>query len=284
MNNNYHPRRDPNVRVFRQKISDGDSVLKESKRSFATQTMIASALPMVLTLSILAIDRATAFVHRDTYRRQCNPVVVPTIKIQDISAVNLSPSASYLTSLFSGDDDDGDDMDMDMDENDDFIDEDYDDNDLVIDVNSDYDDYDDGEDDIEIADDPYVGLASSEFGDDSQEASSALTTTNTEEGLTTDLDWGGALGSLRSRMDDVESGSSGDPSQALFRLMSAPSPNQIISNFVTSANPQVVQAMSGAVSSLLGGLSNPNMGVEVQVKASGEKIGSLCFQLQMTGA
>ena len=249
MNNKHHPRQNPNARVFRQKISDGDSVLKESKRSFTTQAMIASALPMVLTLSILAIDRATAFVHRDVYRRQCNAVVVPTIKIQDISAVNLSPSASYLTSLFSGDDDDGDDMDIDMDENDDFIDEDYDDNDLVIDVNSDYDDYDDGEDDIEIEDDPYVGLASSEFGDDSQEASSALTTTNTDEGLTTDLDWGGALGSLRSRMDDVESGSSGDPSQALFRLMSAPSPNQIISNFVTSANPQVVQAMSGAVSS-----------------------------------
>lgn len=67
-------------------------------------------------------------------------------------------------------------------------------------------------------------------------------------------------------------------------MMSAPLPNQIIGTFVNSANPQVVQAMSGAVNSLLGGLSSPNMGVQIQVKASGEKIRSLCFQLQMTGA
>lgn len=31
------------------------------------------------------------------------------------------------------------------------------------------------------------------------------------------------------------------------------------------------------------GLSSPTAGVETLVKASGEKIGSLCFQLQMTG-
>jgi Protein of unknown function (DUF760)/EF-hand domain pair len=101
--------------------------------------------------------------------------------------------------------------------------------------------------------------------------------------LTTNIDWGGALGSLRERMDDVESGRSQNPSHVLFRLMSEQSPNAAIGSFVTSAKPQVVQAMTSAVSSLLGGLSNPMSGVEMIVEASGEKMGSLCFQLQMTG-
>jgi len=41
--------------------------------------------------------------------------------------------------------------------------------------------------------------------------------------------------------------------------------------------------MSGAVSSLLGGLSNPAMGIETVVQTSSEKLGQLCFQLMMTG-
>jgi len=41
--------------------------------------------------------------------------------------------------------------------------------------------------------------------------------------------------------------------------------------------------MTGAVSSLLGGLSNPAMGIEMVVQASSEKLGKLCFQLIMTG-
>lgn len=176
------------------------------------------------------------------------------------------------TTLFSDDLDD-----------DDYNDEEYDDDVIDVEGNDGYDFDFDEDDDNDLEDDPYVGLASSEFvGEDAVPTSSAMTTAKNSE-LTTDLDWGGALGSLRTRMDDLESGKSGDPSQALFRMMSAPSPNQIIGQFVASANPQVVQAMSGAVTSLLGGLSNPSMGVEMQVKASGEKIGSLCFQLQMTG-
>ena len=174
--------------------------------------------------------------------------------------------------MFSGDDD----FDSNNGSDDDYMDEDYDDE-FIIDVEGD----DDDDDDYFLEDDPYIGLASSEFVGGGSESSSALATTTGD--LTTDLDWGGALGALRTRVEDVESGASGDPSQALFRMMSAPSPNQVIGNFVSSAKPEVVQAMSGAVTSLLGGLSNPNMGVEIQVKASGEKIGSLCFQLQMTG-
>lgn len=137
-----------------------------------------------------------------------------------------------------------------------------------------FDDEDEEEDDDEEDDDdPYAQLASSEFLEDS---SSSLA------GPTTSVDWGGALGTLRDRIGDQEKGLVGPPN-ALFRLMTSQSPNETIGTFVSQANPQVVAAMSGAVSSLLGGLTNPAMGVETIVKASGEKIGSLCFQLQMTG-
>lgn len=268
-------------------------------RISTTQTAVASALLFVLVASILVAD-ASAFVPGQVCSkstRNGNLAFVSRSKIRDLAftsceATQSSSRRAFPTRLFSGDDDDdGDDMmDMDMDmgmDDDDYNDDDYDDTALIIDVegDGDYDyDFDDDDEDDVLEDDPYVGLASSEFGDaDASSSSSALATTGSEA-LTTDLDWGGALGSLRTRMEDVESGTSGDPSQALFRMMSAPSPNQIIGKFVSSANPQVVQAMSGAVTSLLGGLSNPNMGVELQVKASGEKIGSLCFQLQMTGA
>jgi len=208
----------------------------------------------------------------------------------------VSPIPVFETRLFSEDEDNDDDgMDMNDDDdtdddNDDYDDDDYDDSELVIDVegdgaydDDDYDDDDGDDNELLMEDDPYVGPASSEFDSESSSSSSALVTTTGEQLTTADLDWDGALGSLRTRMEDVESGTSGDPSQALFRMMSAPSPNQIIGKFVSSANPQVVQAMSGAVNSLLGGLSSSNMGIDVQVKASGEKIGSLCFQLQMTG-
>eukprot|EP00529_Nitzschia_sp_RCC80_P010764 CAMPEP_0113481884 /NCGR_PEP_ID=MMETSP0014_2-20120614/22636_1 /TAXON_ID=2857 /ORGANISM="Nitzschia sp." /LENGTH=635 /DNA_ID=CAMNT_0000375389 /DNA_START=108 /DNA_END=2015 /DNA_ORIENTATION=+ /assembly_acc=CAM_ASM_000159 len=145
------------------------------------------------------------------------------------------------------------------------------------------DEEDDDED--EEDEDPYTTAAASEFtnSDSVSSSSSSIVAANGGDELNTVIDWGGALSKLRERVDDVETGKSQDPSHVLFRQMSSPSPNQLIGQFVSSANPQVVQAMSGAVQSLLGGLSNPNMGIETVVKASGEKIGSLCFQLQMTG-
>jgi len=100
---------------------------------------------------------------------------------------------------------------------------------------------------------------------------------------TTPLDWGSALTTLRSRVSDIESGKSSSPSNALFRTVSRERPNEAIGRFVREANPEVVAAMTGAVSSLLGGLSNPSMGVEMIVQANGEKLGNLCFQLMMTG-
>jgi hypothetical protein len=66
--------------------------------------------------------------------------------------------------------------------------------------------------------------------------------------------------------------------------MSSQSPSQQISSFVSTAKPSVVTAMSSAISSLLGGLAaTPVSGFDTVVKASSEKLGSLCFQLQMTG-
>jgi len=102
-------------------------------------------------------------------------------------------------------------------------------------------------------------------------------------GAHSSVDWGGALGLLRQRVGDVEQGKSKDPSNALFRLMSAKTPNQLIGTFVSSADPKVVKACADAVNSLLGGLSSPAMGIETIVNTNGEKIGALCFQLQMTG-
>ena len=143
---------------------------------------------------------------------------------------------------------------------------------------------DEDEDDDNDSIDPYMQTASSEFNNNASNIStSGATDLVFSNEISTSVDWGGALGKLRQRFDDIEQGKSGNPSQALFRLMSAQSPNQAIGSFVNSASPQVVQAMSGAVSSLLGGLSSPTSGIETIVKATGSKIGTLCFQLQMTG-
>ncbi|KAL7498459.1 hypothetical protein ACHAWT_007134 [Skeletonema menzelii] len=150
--------------------------------------------------------------------------------------------------------------------------------------------YDDDDDDDEDDADPYAQSAPSEFsetGDGNQTvyASSIATALarQSRELNTTPLDWGGALTTLRDRVSDIESGKSTNPSTVLFRAISRERPNEAIGRFVREANPEVVAAMTGAVSSLLGSLSNPAMGVETIVQASSEKLGNLCFQLQMTG-
>mmetsp|Transcript_4463 Transcript_4463/g.5172 ORF Transcript_4463/g.5172 Transcript_4463/m.5172 type:complete len:478 (-) Transcript_4463:53-1486(-) len=139
-----------------------------------------------------------------------------------------------------------------------------------------------GDDNIdEKKKDNYQKTASSEFSETDADSSASLALSRSEVG-TTNLDWGGEYGKLSERMDVVKSGGE-RPSQALFRVMASETPNQAISNFLKTANPQVVGAMSGAVSSLLGGLSNPSIGMETIVRTTGDKIGNLCFQLQMTG-
>jgi hypothetical protein len=146
------------------------------------------------------------------------------------------------------------------------------------------------EEEEEEEEDPYRLAAATEFADltDAQTSSSLVRSSNAKDAgvsvaLATDIDWGGAIGKLRERVNDMESGKSQDPSHALFRVLSAQTPNQQIGAFIQRADPQVVQAMSGAVSSLLGGLSSPASGSDLIVRASREKMSSLCFQLQMTG-
>lgn len=129
------------------------------------------------------------------------------------------------------------------------------------------DDNDDEEEDQEV-DGAYSKIARSEFVD-----------TSTGD-ATTAVDWGGALGKLRERIGDVQKGGGGiSPSTALFRSMTRDSPNEAITRFLQEAKPDVIGAMTGAVMSLLGGLSNPAIGVETIVKANGEKLGNLCFQV-----
>jgi hypothetical protein len=150
---------------------------------------------------------------------------------------------------------------------------------------------DEEDDDEEEEDDPYLEVATTEFVDTvnatkssgSLIRSSSAISKEVKEEPTTTIDWGGALGQLRKRVDDVETGKSQDPSHALFRVMSSQTPNQQIGQFIASTKPAVIQAMTGAVSSLLGGLWQPMNGADVIIKASGDKISSLCFQLQMTG-
>ncbi|GMI45420.1 hypothetical protein TrCOL_g1598 [Triparma columacea] len=101
--------------------------------------------------------------------------------------------------------------------------------------------------------------------------------------LTTETDWGGALAELRSRMNKINDGQTGG-SAILFDMMSSMTPSQVITDFMMTAQPLVINAMSDAVAGLLGGLgTNQAMGIGVVAKVKGEKLGALCFQLQMTG-
>lgn len=149
--------------------------------------------------------------------------------------------------------------------------------------NEEYDDDDDEDEEDEEGEDNdlYNRLAASEFKD--TEMGTDESNIDTTTSMSTNVDWGSALGSLRQRVGDIETGKSKLPSQNLFRIMTSDSPNQAISSFVKSANPEVLQSMMTAVSGLLGGLANPMMGIDTVITANGEKIANLCFQLQMTG-
>lgn len=78
---------------------------------------------------------------------------------------------------------------------------------------------------------------------------------------TTSVDWGGALSVLRNRASDVESGRGSEPPVALFRTVTREKPNEAVGRFVREGNPEVVAAMTGAVSALLGTLSDPSGGI-----------------------
>ena len=145
------------------------------------------------------------------------------------------------------------------------------------------DEEDEEEEDDNDDDDPYTTNASSEFQETDRGNNNESSDDDSGETLTTLTDWGGALSTLRQRIDDVETGKSQNPSQVLFRIMSSSPPTETIRKFVNEANPEIVQAMSGTVQGMLGGLSNPMTGIETIVTANSDKLGALCFQLQMTG-
>lgn len=84
-------------------------------------------------------------------------------------------------------------------------------------------------------------------------------------------------------MNKINDGQTGG-SAILFDMMSSMTPSQVITDFMMTAQPLVINAMSDAVAGLLGGLgTNQAMGIGVVAKVKGEKLGALCFQLQMTG-
>jgi hypothetical protein len=164
-----------------------------------------------------------------------------------------------------------------------FAKESNDDNEDEEDNYDEEDDDDDDEEDISL----YEQSASSEFtsSPSSINSSSSSSSSSITPSFPKPTDWGGEYDLLRSRLTDSQSGNNG-PSRALFRSMTSESPNEAIMNFVEGASPEVVGAMSSAVQSLLGGLgysASGSKGIEVIVKANGERLGNLCFQLQMTG-
>lgn len=138
--------------------------------------------------------------------------------------------------------------------------------------------------------DPYVTRAEIEFVQDESEMDRTIVAKSLESALTlaqplgtSRVDWDNAMNTLSQRKTDIEEGLSDDPSYAIFRFIAKDRPNEAIGQFVKETNPEIVAAMSSAVSSLLGSLSNPAMGIETVVSASSERLGQLCFQLMMTG-
>eukprot|EP00560_Eucampia_antarctica_P008357 CAMPEP_0197825736 /NCGR_PEP_ID=MMETSP1437-20131217/2771_1 /TAXON_ID=49252 ORGANISM="Eucampia antarctica, Strain CCMP1452" /NCGR_SAMPLE_ID=MMETSP1437 /ASSEMBLY_ACC=CAM_ASM_001096 /LENGTH=542 /DNA_ID=CAMNT_0043425869 /DNA_START=11 /DNA_END=1639 /DNA_ORIENTATION=+ len=232
----------------------------------------AAALAFTLSLGLLTCNHVEAFTPASfvAIRTPAPAFYLSNSKTRNDSGNTVAlrmvggKGGNLLRPIRQNDDDEDNE---DNDENDDVENEDEDDDDLE---NED-------EDDDEV--DPYTKAASSEFDDDGKDTDN---TSSNDLAITTSIDWGGAYGKLLERFDDVESGKTG-PSNALFRIMSKESPNEAISNFVREANPEVVAVMNGAIGSLLGGLSNPVIGIETIVKANEEKLANLCFQLQMTG-
>ena len=67
-------------------------------------------------------------------------------------------------------------------------------------------------------------------------------------------------------------------------MLSSQPPSTVITDFLETAQPLVINAMSDAVAGIIGGMgSNPTLGISVTAKVTGSKLGALCFQLQMTG-
>lgn len=87
----------------------------------------------------------------------------------------------------------------------------------------------------------------------------------------------------------IDAASTPDPGSSLARPKSNPylhvvsrlAPSDLIARFTASASPRVQDAVRTTVLGLIGGL--PQMAFETKTVATGERLASLMFQLQMTG-
>jgi len=95
------------------------------------------------------------------------------------------------------------------------------------------------------------------------------------EGLLSPTD----LAALRARMEDLRRGDTDAPTE-LYKLMTRDEPPKMIVDFLRSSSPLVIEAMQGAVMSLVGSLP-PQF--NMQFKSSLDRVAALSFQLQMTG-
>ena len=82
-------------------------------------------------------------------------------------------------------------------------------------------------------------------------------------------------------MRKVEENGIRTPTQKLFELATAKSPNALMMDFLTNASPEVLKAMQSYVASLFGAL--PSIGATAETTTTGDKLGTLLLQLQMTG-
>ena len=62
--------------------------------------------------------------------------------------------------------------------------------------------------------------------------------------------------------------------------MSSSPPTETIRKLVNEANPEIVQAMSGAIQGMLDGLSDPMTGIEIIVTVNSDKLNALFFSFK----
>ena len=252
-----------------------------------------SAATFALALVLIDVPLLSGFVS-NSRTQVCMPrLLTPPVERCRTKSDNADPTLrqSYLLRLYESKDDRDDDEKNQMKSDDELFRETLKDERMYTkdEINSIANEIFDKEDDDDDEEDTYKVMAASEFVED--EKNRTIIASSLESALAkaqrtldaTPVDWGGALETLSERKRDIKAGITDDPAYAIFRTISMERPNEAIGRFVREANPEIVASMSGAVSSLLGSLSNPAMGIETVVQASSDKLGQLCFQLMMTG-
>eukprot|EP00956_Cyclotella_meneghiniana_P024127 scaffold48121_cov54-Cyclotella_meneghiniana.AAC.7 len=91
----------------------------------------------------------------------------------------------------------------------------------------------------------------------------------------------GPLSSNNTSSSLARSSSSNEKSNPYLNVVSRLTPSDLISRFTSTASPRVQDAVRTTILGLIGGL--PQMAFETKTIATGERLASLMFQLQMTG-